>query len=366
MSRIIMQGERWHRLRSLWVLLSCSLHVLLRRAVGRPLVPQWSAQFEMATLFYRRQFNHAFALKDMEQARRYLDSMVLLPDALPRVTERPPEDGGPRGHWVVPQGRAGRLTLLYLHGGGYAFYAEASKHFIALLAERLELRAFVPDYRMTPEHSHPAQLEDALAAYRFLLEQGVAPQDLVVAGDSAGGHLCLMLLSALNHVALPQPALAIGLSPWTDIGLRGASQFSNDRYDLVQGYQTLLYGEWLAKGAVLSAQELSPMGQDYSHVSPIYLQAGGKEILVDMIRDFAHHARTQGARIRLDVWPHMNHEFHAYDDLLPESQHAMACLRTAISCVGLDERDASRAFNSITETEVDTWTCHTKESASRS
>ena len=87
--------------------------------------------------------------------------------------------------------------------------------------------------------------------------------------------------------------MGIGISPWTDIGRRGASQFGHDVYDLVQGYQTIQYAQWLKGSSAFSEQELSPIDQDFSHCAPIYLQAGGKEILVDMIRDFAHW-HTQG------------------------------------------------------------------------
>ena len=101
-------------------------------------------------------------------------------------------------------------------------------------------------------------------------------------------------------------------------------------YDLVQGYQTIQYAQWLKGSGAFSEQELSPIDQDFSHCAPIYLQAGGKEILVDMIRDFAHCHKDKGVAVRLDVWPHMTHEFHAYGDTLPESHEAIQCMQAAI------------------------------------
>ena len=146
-------------------------------------------------------------------------------DAHPPVLHRPSAPGEPRGDWFIPRQHTSPLTLLYFHGGGYAFYGAVSRHFIAMLAEWLRVPIFAPDYRLTPEHPHPAQIDDGLAAYRFLLGTGVAPSRLIVGGDSAGGHLALMLLARLTSFDLPQPALTVGLSPWTDIGRRGASQF---------------------------------------------------------------------------------------------------------------------------------------------
>jgi acetyl esterase/lipase len=177
-----------------------------------------------------------------------------------------------------------------------------------------------------------------LAAYRHLLNAGVDTSRLIVGGDSAGGHLALMLLAKLCEADLPQPALVVGLSPWTDIGLRGNSQFGNDPYDLVQGYQTLLYGAWLKGDTGCSDIELSPIHQSFRRAAPIYLQAGGKEILVDMIRDFAEVLLVKGVQVRLDVWEHMNHEFHAYGDTVPQSQQAIDCIRIAMAWATANHR----------------------------
>lgn len=330
MKKTILQGRLSHRCRSFAVMWRTIAGVLLRRLLGRPLVPGWTPMFEIGTLFYRHQFNHALSLPDIAEGRAYFDSFYTIVEPDLPVEHRPSGPGEPAGDWYTPQGGGGGATLLYLHGGGYAFYGMVSRLFIASLSHHLQVRVFAPDYRLTPEHPHPAQLDDALAAYRHLLAQGVPPRQLVVGGDSAGGHLALMLLAALRPAGLPQPALALGISPWTDIGRRGESQFGNDRYDMVQGWQTLRYGEWLKQGTGLGDAALSPTHQDYRGAAPIYLQAGSHEILVDMIREFAHIARGQGAAVRLDVWPKMTHEFHGHGPDLPQAREALAALRSAI------------------------------------
>lgn len=355
MPKMMLQGSPAHRWRSLRTLLRTTAGVLLRRAVGRPLVPGWTVSFEIGTLFYRHQFDHAFWLAEtagIAQARAYFDSLYTVVDAQPAVEVRPSAPGEPRGHWFIPRACASRPTMLYFHGGGYAFYAEVSRHFIAMLADRLQVRIFAPDYRLTPEHPHPAQTDDAMAACRYLLEGGLQPGQWLIGGDSAGGHLALMTLLHLRRSGLSQPALALALSPWTDIGRRGDSQFGHDRYDMVQGYQTLQFAQWLKDGSGRSDAELSPTAQDFSAVAPIYLQAGGKEILVDMIRDFARLAQRQGARVRLDVWPDMTHEFHAYGETLPQSREAIDRLRRAIAGV---LGGGAASFDRIARTEVDGW-----------
>ena len=351
MPKTILQGRPSHQLRSLAALLDTTLDVLARRAMGKPLVAQWSVTFEIGTLFFRRQFDYALALADIDEGRSYFDSLYTVVDADPPVEVRANGPDAPRGDWFIPIGHQSPHTMLYLHGGGYAFYGMVSRRFIAMLANWLQVPIFAPDYRLTPEHPHPAQIDDGLAAYHYLLGSGVAPQRLVVAGDSAGGHLALMLLAKLQQLDLPQPALVMALSPWTDIGRRGESQFGNDPYDMVQGYQTLRYGEWLKAGTACEDAELSPIHQTYKKGVPIYVQAGGKEILLDMIRDFAHSLHAQGVPVRLDVWPHMTHEFHAYGNTLPQSQQAIDCLRAAMAWA--THASGRPPFLPLAETEVD-------------
>lgn len=352
MAKTKLQGRFRHRARSLATISLISVQVLARRAIGRPLVPEWNALFEIGNLFWRQQFNHAFALKDIADARAYFDSLVPVLDILPAVDIHPSRAGEPRGDWFIPRTRKSDATLLHFHGGGYTFYADVTRQLIATLADTLGIPVFAPDYRLTPEHPHPAQLEDGLAACRFLLSQGIEPSRLVISGDSAGGHLMLMTLIELRKAGLPQPAMGIGLSPWTDVGRRGASQFGNDSYDLVQGYMTLQFAAWLKGEGNFTDTELSPIDQDLQGLAPLYLQAGGKEILVDMIRDFTRTALERGAPVRLDVWEHMTHEFQALGQELAESREAIKrleeAIRWAITPVG-----AEAAFPSILQTEID-------------
>ena len=332
MKKTIIQGRFLHKLRSMAISGWIAVGVLTRRVLGKPLVAEWPFLVEYGTLYIRAQFNHAFRLSsNIAESRAYFDSVYGLLETFPDVDVRPTDQGEPRGHWFVPSVRYSDVTLLHFHGGGYTFYAGVSHHFAACLAHALGVAVFAPDYRLTPEHPHPAQLEDGLAAYAYLLERGIDPASIVLCGDSAGGHLALMTLVRLHQAGLPKPALTLGISPWTDVGRRGESQFGNDPYDLVQGYMTLQFADWLKGGQALSDAELSPICQNFSDLGPIYLQAGGKEILVDMIRDFAVTVTAQGGRVRLDVWEHMVHEFQSYGSYLPESRDALARLREAIA-----------------------------------
>ena len=142
--------------------------------------------------------------------------------------------------------------------------------------------------------------------------------------------MALMLLQALKDHGKPQPALCIGLCPWTDIGDRGASLRDNDATDLVQGWMALQFGRWLDPDQVFGRDALSPISFDYSGLAPLYLQAGGREVLRDMIIEFAQVQKGKGADLMLDLWPDMPHDFQAYDSLTASSTEALARIRQAI------------------------------------
>ncbi len=126
--------------------------------------------------------------------------------------------GGPRALWVDTEGVDQDKVLLYLHGGAYILgTADHVVGMVGHIGSQAGCRVLSVDYRLAPEHPFPAALEDALAAYRWLLDHNYGPSDIVVAGDSAGGGLALALLASLADVGLPQPAGAVPISPWADI-----------------------------------------------------------------------------------------------------------------------------------------------------
>jgi epsilon-lactone hydrolase len=359
-SRIRLHGKLGHKAPSVCLLLGVAIGVALRRAIGRPLVAEWPYDFELANLFFRAQMEHAFTLAktDIGEARAYCDSLELTTDETFPVEMTPSKPGEPLGAWFVPR-EANGATMLYFHGGGYAFYPAFHFHFASLLAASTGARVFAARYRLTPEHPHPAQIEDAIAAYNYVLDEGVDPQKLVIAGDSAGGHLTLMTLLALRDAGLPQPALAIGICPWTDIGSRGSSFYANNRYDIVQRYEALQYGAWLKGNSGCADEELSPIHYNYHGLAPLYLQGGGKEILIDMIRDFAETVRSQGASVMLDVWETMTHVFQGYGSAMPESREALERMRAVVESVvsetGRQEIGRRAGFSPCARTETHAW-----------
>ena len=233
-----------------------------------------------------------------------------------------------RGDWYGPETQREGRTVLYLHGGGYAYYPRGHRNLIALVALAAKARTFALDYRLIPEHPFPAQLEDARAAYLWMLDSGVDPHRLVVAGDSAGGNLVLALLLALRDAQVPLPALAICLAPWTDIENSGASMIANAKYDIVERRMAMTWAQWLCHGADPRSPLLSPLRADLRGLPPLYVQAGDAEILFDMIRAFVARAQQQGAEVTLDVWKSMNHDFQIYGEVMPPKQGGPGAYRT--------------------------------------
>lgn len=146
----------------------------------------------------------------------------------------------------------------------------------------------------------------------------------MVIGDSAGGNLTLALLLSLRDSRLPLPALGICLAPWTDAENCGGSMTANAAYDWIEPRMAARWAEWPCSGADRRNPLISPIHADLNGLPPIYIQSGSAEILHDMIRAFADQAREQGAKVTLEVWQNMNHDFQAYGDLVPESGAALA------------------------------------------
>ncbi|MCB1511474.1 MAG: alpha/beta hydrolase fold domain-containing protein [Hyphomicrobiaceae bacterium] len=328
MSKIKFSGPLVMRVRSFMVLNGIGMATYARHALGKRLEPSWDANFETGIRFWRHQFTAAMRQRNLVKGRQILDSLQTETDDCYDVSIEP--TGQPRGHWHIPRKVASSAVLLYFHGGGYAFHGAMSRRFASMLAHHVGARVFAPDYRLTPEHAHPAQAEDALAAWRYIAKS-TPPKHVVVIGDSAGGHMGLMLLQALRSEGGAQPSLCVGLCPWTDIGDRGASLRGNDRYDLVQGWMALRFGEWLDPEYRYGRAALSPITQDYRGLAPLYLQAGGREVLRDMICDFATTQAELDADVLLDLWPDMPHDFLAYDSMKQSSRQALTRLVAAIA-----------------------------------
>jgi epsilon-lactone hydrolase len=207
-------------------------------------------------------------------------------------------------------------VLLHLHGGGFfAGSIKSYRHVVSRFAVAAHVTAYHLDYRLAPEHPFPAALEDAMAAYKQLLAMGIAPDDLVIGGDSAGGNLAVALLLKAREAGLPQPGGLYLLSPWLDLTAAGES------YDTVGAHDPIISR---ADVAPLAAAYLdgkpdnpftSPVRADPAGLPPMLIQVGGAEALLSDSLTFANRAAMAGVDVKLHVWPEMPHAwplFHPF------------------------------------------------------
>lgn len=220
-------------------------------------------------------------------------------------------------------------ALLYLHGGGYvAGSIRFAKGFGGVLASRTQVRTLCLAYRLAPEHPFPAAAEDALAAYRYLLAQGYAPDCITLTGESAGGGLLVALCLRLKEEGLPLPGRMIPISPWVDLTLGGESLEANRRADVC------LTREELAGFAAVYAPGLerdplvSPVFGDLTGLPPCCIYVGGDEILLDDARLLADRLRAAGVPCTLHVEDGMWHAYPLYG--VPEANEALAEIRALL------------------------------------
>lgn len=322
--RLQFSGPAQYRAKSSALLCSTVFDVMLRRLHKGPRCASWNLAAELGTEVMRRQLLAAFEMQDVREARRYLDSIGVRSRALSKVAITSLAGENFKGSWVTPKGIEPEATILYLHGGGYSYYPKSFyDNLAAMIALSAKARLFALDYRLSPEFRYPAQLEDASNAYRWLLSRKADPGKLVVVGDSAGGNLTLALLLWLRDSRLPPPGLAVCLSPATDFGASEAGAPVSSKYDWITLPMAMQWADWFCTQEQRRDPLVSPVNADLRGLPPIYVQAGGAEILLPSIELFVRRGKAQGADIVLESWPGMNHDFQAFGDDVPQSAEAI-------------------------------------------
>lgn len=232
---------------------------------------------------------------------------------------------GVPGEWVIPAGAGTERVVYYLHGGAYnAGSTRSHRALAANIAAAARARALVIDYRLAPEHPYPAALEDAIAAYQWLLEKNIPTKNIVVAGDSAGGGLTIALLVALRERGLPLPAAAVVMSPWTDLTASGESWQNNAHQDYLINARRLKEAARLYLQNAQPHEPLaSPLYADLQGLPPLLIQVGSEEILLSDSTRLAENARRAGVEVTLEVWEGMQHVWHFAANILPEARQAI-------------------------------------------
>ena len=217
-------------------------------------------------------------------------------------------------------------VILQLHGGGYMGAVRNAYYVFAGLYNEVShgFSVLTPDYRVAPEHPFPAALQDAVAAYRWLLDRGWFGEQIIVAGDSAGGGLAMALTMYLRDHDMPLPCGVIAMSPWTDVTASGESYTTNYEKDPLFGNtrESLIYLNDYAGDHDPMDPYISPLFGDFRHFPPMLIQAGSIEMLLSDSVDAAAKARSQGVKVRLSIYEGMFHVFQMAYLNIPESKRA--------------------------------------------
>jgi epsilon-lactone hydrolase len=243
------------------------------------------------------------------------------------------EINGRHAEWVTAPAAEKNQAILYFHGGGYVIgSAQGHRPHVAKVVAASGVPALVFDYRLAPEHPFPAALHDSLAAFQYLLNQGIAAHRIVFMGDSAGGGLCLAALLALKDQGKPLPAAAVALSPWTDLLCTGASLTTNEKVDLLTWRESwTVFSRYYVADQDPALPYISPLYGTLNGLPPLLLYVGDDELLRDDTTRFAEKAQRAGVTVTLRVGPGMFHCYPICAPLFPEATAAMTELGAFIN-----------------------------------
>lgn len=261
----------------------------------------------------------------LAESRQHAEEFFAKYLAPPELNVEHAEVGGIPGDWLSMPGADANRVVLYIHGGAFVLgSARGYRAMCARLAKATKARIFVADYRLAPESPFPAAIQDAAAAYRGLLAQGVAPSSIVIAGDSAGGNLTVATLLSLRDAGVPLPAAGVCISPWVDLECVGDTMKSKADVDPLCQYDGMI----LEAGLYLNGQNAraplaSPIHADLRGLPPLLIQVGTEETLLDDSTRLAQAAEKAGVPVTLDTFEGMPHVWHIFADYLPDAQQAI-------------------------------------------
>ncbi|MGG3467113.1 alpha/beta hydrolase [Neobacillus pocheonensis] len=275
-----------------------------------------------------RQYLKAFSSNqtaefNLEAARKGLETLSALTPVAADIKVEKTEIEGIYAEWVTAPNAIDDRVFLYLHGGAYIMGSCNSHRYLASkLSRSTAARVLLPEYRLAPENPFPAAVEDAVRVYRWLISSGISPEKIVIGGDSAGGGLTLSTLLTLKAEGDKLPALAVLLSPWTDLEGTGESMESRAAVDpWLHPESTRLVPALYIGDTDRRDPMVSPIYADLSGLPPMLVHVGNDEILLSDSARLVDRARAAGVEVNFKVWDDMWHVFQTFQ--IPEGQQSV-------------------------------------------
>lgn len=262
--------------------------------------------------------------ESMEEKRKRIDLLSAWERPRRRAVYKEVDLGGLKGLWTEPKGGYNKTTILHLHGGGYCIGSSISHMPLTFgIASACRSRVLTLDYRLAPEYPCPAALEDATRGYRWLLDQGYSPDQLVLSGDSAGGGLTVASLVALRDQGMPLPACAVVFSPWMDLRSETKTHRRQPLCDVLNAQVLERYAKAYAGDLPRDDRRVSPIIDDLSRLPPLMILVGAEEYLLFDGQELARRATEAGVDVTLDIEPDEVHVYPIMHDINPRGAAAL-------------------------------------------
>jgi acetyl esterase/lipase len=289
------------------------------------IMPSWQSRVLKVIFRLRRFLNPPTGALDVEKVRAETEALAAYFKTKLELVCTPVDAHTVPAEWIATPETSTERVILYLHGGSYNSGSISShRSLVANIANSAKARALIVDYRLAPEYPFSAAVEDANIAYRWLLDNEVSPDRLVIAGDSCGGGLALSLLVSLRDAGEDLPAAAVCLSPWTDLTCTGESWETNAKKDIMLDPGALRESAQVYLGEVDPRTPLaSPLYADLRDLPPMLIQVGSDELILSDATGLAERAQAAGVDVTLEVWEGMQHEWHFTASMLPEARQAV-------------------------------------------
>jgi epsilon-lactone hydrolase len=242
----------------------------------------------------------------------------------PGVEAKPTTIEGIKAEWLVPAGANPEKLIFYVHGGGYVS-GSCSDHrgFVSKFAKFTGVTNLVFEYRLAPEHPFPAALDDSVHVYQRLLESGYKPENIIIAGESAGGGLCLATLLFLKENNIQLPVAAVAISPWTDLSCQGESYHTKNKVSPAPFNSWHVFAKHYAGDTPLDNPYISPLLGDVKGLPPLLINVGMNDELFDDGRVFAEKAGAAGVDVTFRAGEKMVHCYPLLAPMFPEATEAM-------------------------------------------